>query len=207
MTKQQLQKAKPIIFDTESVRAILDGRKTVTRQVIKLPDGLSGHIVYEFGDKGKPVCLMYAGGIKTPKYQVGDILYVRETWCEVPYEYEHIPIDGGHITMPKIAYRADSKVDYTGIWRPSIHMPEEYARIFLEITGVRVERLQDMTEVDCHREGTRANFDGQVFYPEGYVFKQRWNSKIHKKDLDKYGWESNPYVFVYEFKTAEVDNA
>ena len=138
--------------------------------------------------------------------------------------------------MPKIAYRADSKVDYTGIWRPSIHMPEEYARIFLEITGVRVERLQDVTEeqaikegvpdegwfpIDkiycprCHGEGLVGSYDGRTY---GYIeidcpdcdtaikrFKNLCNSKIHKKDLDKYGWEANPFVFVYEFKRVEVE--
>ena len=245
MTKQQLQKTKPIIFDTESVRAILDGRKTAARQVIKnaspkwtfdcLCDDAAMTVIDRNGnEKPKEVDGLWATFnahdeyIEFPmikaKYQVGDVLYVRETWCEVPYEYEHIPIDGGHITMPKIAYRADSKVDYTGIWRPSIHMPKEAARIFLEITDVRVQRLQDITPADCHKEGVMNKICSECLQeidcrPQSAAddfcggfeiiidnFAGFWNSKIPKKDLDKYGWEANPFVFVYEFKRVEVEN-
>ena len=71
---------KPILFNTEMVRAILDGRKTCTRRVIKLPENMDGVPVGKSGDSNNPLGFMYPGGIKRPPYQPGDILYVRETW-------------------------------------------------------------------------------------------------------------------------------
>lgn len=196
MNREELLKnAKPILFNTEMVQAILGDRKTVTRRVIKpqpiagirksvfVPSGIEdGH--------GREIKLLY---------KVGDILYVRETFCEVPYEYEHIPIEGGHITVTKIAYKADAEVDYTGIWKPSIHMPKEAARIFLKVTDVRVERLQDITPNDIDREGTPfgltiAPYDG---------FSRLWNELNTKRG---YGWEANPWVWVIEFERVEVEN-
>ncbi len=146
---------KPILFSTEQVQAILDGRKTITRRVIKpqppveavysyiseelISKKLTEHFVTFADSTGKTL----SPQVMLP-YQPGDILWVRETFCEVPYEYNHIPIKGGYITTPKYAYKADSKRDYTGIWKPSIHMPKEAARIFLRVTDVRVERVQDI---------------------------------------------------------------
>lgn len=217
-----LERAKPILFNTEMVKAILEGRKACTRRAIKLDLGLadtdkndSSYLMIpdEYGDyhDAKDLC----------RYQLGDILYVRETFCEVPYEYEHIPIEGGHITVPKIAYKADAEVDYTGIWKPSIHMPKELARIFLKVTDVRVERLQDITAEQALKEGIRSyTKDGTVYkfapseewmswrdmpHSPTKAFELLWNSTIKKQDLDQYGWDANPWVWVIEFERVEED--
>lgn len=125
------------------------------------------------------------------KYYPGDILYVRETFCEVPYEYEHIPINGGHITLPRFAYKADSEVDCTGIWKSPVCMPREAARIFLKVKNVRVERLQEITEEDAKAEGMM--MIGMETYRDEFVeFWDHFNRK--------YSWESNPFIWVIEFE-------
>lgn len=243
---------KPILFNTEMVRAILGGRKTCTRRVIK-PQPKSG------------LCYTYAGSHKdcigkwtypnrgahkfwgeeyklpenikdeelskrwNPPYHTDDILYVRETWSE---GYE----DGTYI------YRADDKLadlptfkeSSKLIYHPSIHMPKEAARIWLKITNVRVERLQDIDEDGVWNEGfrftppclTRVSADGHtcdldgpctshIKYCDmtmGELFgRELWDKTIKKSDLDRYGWDANPYVFVIEFvkidKPEEIQNA
>ena len=135
---------KPILFNTEMVRAILDGRKTCTRRVIELPENMDGVPVGKSGDSSNPLGFMYPGGIKRPPYQPGDILYVRETWCALPVN------EAGHMRGHSIYYyRADGDLrpeGWRGKWRPSIHMPKEAARIWLKVTDVRVERLQEIDE-------------------------------------------------------------
>ena len=204
---------KPIIFSTPMVQAILDGRKTQTRRVIKpqpvKDDTFEGPYWYEptvvnkDGElgPGKPVFGISSTdgewGIKSP-YQPGDILWVRETFCEVPYEHNHVPIKGGYITIPKYAYKADSERDYTGIWKPSIHMPREAARIFLRVKTVRVERLQDITEEDAIAEGmSKTLVDGVVFISAKGNFHVFWDSLNIKRG---YGWNTNPWVWVIEFE-------
>lgn len=222
MNKEQLlEVAKQIRFNTEEVRAILDGRKTVTR--ITIPRNWFGQ---EDTDKNDPSYLYfpdkygdYHHAKDLCRHQPGDILYVRETFCEVPYEYEHIPMKNGHITVPKIAYRADSEIDYTGIWKPSIHMPKELARIFLKVTDVRVERLQEHIKDSWEYEkeglwGYSADYRDEICKNRDSLyglqqtrikhFKQLWNSTIKKKDLNLYGWNANPWVWVIEFERAEV---
>ena len=133
----------PILFNTEMVRAILDGRKSCTRRVIKHNvDAILNspyHMEHpEVEDKQiiSKLCL--------PPYQLGDILYVRETWCALPVN------EAGHMRGHSVYYY---KVDgdlrpegWRGNWHPSIHMPKEAARIWLKVTDVRVERLQEITE-------------------------------------------------------------
>lgn len=204
---------KPILFSTPMVRAILDGKKTQTRRVVKPqpPEELfEGPYWYEPGvankdgelEPGKPIYGISATdgewGIKCP-YHPGQILWVRETFCEVPYEHNHVPIKGGHITIPKYAYKADSERDYTGIWKPSIHMPREAARIFLRVTDVRVERLRDMPLLDVWAEGTpqmpgNTDPDGAVNHED---FKYLWDKLNAKRG---YGWDKNPWVWVYTFE-------
>ena len=212
MNREELLKnAKLILFNTQMVQAILEGRKTVTRRKIDRDitnfcdvdvDGTLLNYQNCDGDFINPVDIC--------RYKVGDILYVRETFCEVPYEYEHIPMENGHITVPKIAYRADSKIDYTGIWKPSIHMPKELARIFLKVTNVRVERLQDMSIQDMINEGVKASDittnRGVIEYRVVNRFEELWDSTVKKKDLDKYGFGANPWVWVIEFERVEVEN-
>ena len=193
------------------VQATLEGRKTATRRIMKPQPLFKTSRKYIFADETCPKKFEDCDNIfDVYQYQVGDILYVRETFCEVPYEYEHIPMENGHITVPKIAYRADSKIDYTGIWKPSIHMPKELARIFLKVTNVRVERLQDMSIQDMINEGVKASDittnRGVIEYRVVNRFEELWDSTVKKKDLDKYGFGANPWVWVIEFERVEVEN-
>ena len=208
---------KPILFNTEMVRAILDGRKTCTRRIAKgfIPDdALWGYTA--FTPKGYISCRgVYADGYgegfyKLP-YQPGDILYVRETW---QYLYE---LDGNEQVIEdtgKYYYAAtdtipfDTYVDENGVthdhvpWKPSIHMPKEAARIWLKVTDVRVERLQDISGEGLTKEGIdlfRSNYVRVVFDE----FKNIWNSTIKKIDLDRYGWDANPWVWAIEFERCE----
>lgn len=189
---------KPILFNTEMVRAILDGRKTCTRRIVK--DGIPDDAMWgytAFTPKGYISCRgVYADGygegfFKLP-YQPGDILYVRETW-------------GHPISLnsdKQYVFRAD-KIAESGfkndihIWHPSIHMPKKAARIWLNVTNVRVERLQDMTDDDAEAEGC---FD---YTSTALGFPDVWDSTIKKSDLDSYGWDANPWVWVIEFERCE----
>lgn len=210
---------KPILFSTPMVQAILDGRKTQTRRAIKYDfesvysaasqQGIMDKVC-QYGELPSDAIEWYAKNIAKPKYQPGDVLWVRETFCEVPYEHNHVPIKGGYITIPKYAYKADSERDYTGIWKPSIHMPREAARIFLRVKTVRVERLQDITPKDAWDEGCRIgnSFPWEEHIPElqqqcrDILFIQLWDSLNAKRG---YGWDANPWVWVIEFEREEVE--
>jgi len=183
---------KPIIFSTPMVQAILDGKKTQTRRVIKIDDAPEN---WKISIAGTSIVRTEPYDVKLPRYAAGDILWVRETFCEVPYEHNHVPIKGGHITIPKYAYKADSERDYTGIWKPSIHMPREAARIFLRVKTVRVERLQDITEEDAKAEGVICG-QGQKRWTARSAFMDLWDRINGKKNP----WESNPWVWVCEFE-------
>lgn len=200
---------KPILFNTEMVRAILDGRKSCTRRICKdandctVPDmdfydpDKRTYAVHNYADKDKlsiaertcPIC-------------PGDILYVRETWCALPVnEAGHIR---GHSTY---YYRADGDLrpsGWRGKWRPSMHMPKEAARIWLKVTDVRVERLQEITIDGIRNEGISSMAvhagDMEIALKEWELL---WNSTIKKSDLDRYGWDANPYVWVIEFERCE----
>lgn len=137
---------KPILFNTEMVRAILDGRKTVTRRLVKFKDGQNprwsgyvadGPVVY--GSHNIPA-------VKAP-LQAGDILYVRETWFKDAGRYMY----RANYSNDEKFYRNGQEV--TLRWRPSIHMPKEAARIFLRVKDVRAERLQDITVDQVAAEG------------------------------------------------------
>jgi len=197
---------KGILFSTAMVRAILDGRKKQTRRVIHLDISnwfdvckVDGAIAWEDQETGDLYPPTYRA-----RYQVGDILYVRETWTTECKMLQHV-FDG-----KQIHYCADCKEDSTGLFaqckwkkRPSIHMPKEAARIFLRITGVRVERIQQITYGDCCAEGVFKNEDlTNASYGQEATekFSKLWDS-INKKR--GYGWETNPYVFVYAFERCE----
>lgn len=188
---------KPILFNTEMVRAILDGRKTCTRRVVKLPKNMSGRPVGKSGDIG----FMYLGGIKRPPYQQGDILYVRETW-------------GHPISLnsdKQYVFRADEIAEIgfkndSHIWHPSIHMPKEAARIWLKVKDVRVELLHDITGKSVLREGINSHVHPDADYFDGNqreVFAELWDSTIKKSDIERYGWNANPWVWVIEFERCE----
>lgn len=181
---------KPILFNTEMGRAILDGRKSCTRRIIKpQPQGyfeVSEEPLYIYDTDGKQ-------GKITPPYQPGDILYVRETWKQAPngyYYYED--------------WQRNDIADVTK-WKPSIHMPKEAARIWLKVTDVRVERLQEITPQGAWKEGARCSCLHPVPDCAGNktAFVNIWNSTIKKSDLGQHGWDANPYVWVISFERCE----
>ncbi len=190
---------KPMIFSTPMVRAILDGKKTQTRRVIKpQPDGeIKANIPYEFyGTKTERIFT------DTKAYlapcSVGDILWVRETWG-VP-----ISLAGDIIYKADFVDRKAPLADGEK-WRPSIFMPREAARIFLRVKNVRVERLQEITEEDARAEGVKPirSALGQIYVQDdhsiGYrlAFEELWNEINAKRG---YGWDTNPWVWVIEFE-------
>lgn len=189
---------KPILFNTKMVRAILDGRKDATRRIVKgfIPDdAVWGYTA--FTPKGYISCRgTFADGYGEKFFKLpcesGDILYVRETWKKAPngyYYYED--------------WQKDDIADVTK-WKPSIYMPKEAARIWLKVTNVRVERLQDITSEQISREGVEVEYPHVLNGEEKrYAFSTLWNSTIKKSDLDRYGWSANPYVFVIEFERCE----
>ncbi len=191
---------KPILFNTDMVRAILDGRKSCTRRLVKTrrkdaygfyvtkkADGtFSG--IYEYDENES----MFDNPLMPP-YQPGDILYVRETWKKASngyYYYED--------------WQRNDIADITK-WKPSIHMPKEAARIWLKVTDVRVERLQEITLQGAWKEGARCS----CLYPvpdcagNKTAFIEIWNSTIKKSDIDRYGWDANPWVWVIEFERCD----
>ena len=215
---------KPILFNTDMVRASLDGRKSCTRRLVNprqlmgmLPDRCKNATPDEFLKNKRMMFKPYCGmtdaelimtAYKEP-YQPGDILYVRETWCALPVN------EAGHMRgHPIYYYRADGDLrpeGWRGKWHPCIHMPKEAARIWLEVKNVRVERLQDITEEQAQEEGAIDN-RGFIHSPDNEYdsihtarehFAEIWNSTIKKSDLDSYGWDASPWVWVIEFERCE----
>lgn len=205
---------KPILFNTDMVRAILEGRKTVTRRVVK-PQPKS-HIAYAcmgngFGKwvyPGKDAweywddeSFRLPEGISqdelkrrwTPPCHTGDILYVRETWHKDVGRYMY----KANYSENEKFYRNGKEVQIK--WGSSIHMPKEAARIFLRVKSVRVERLQAIMddppgpENQIVREGVRYGCD----------FIATWQNTIKPADRETYGWDANPWVWVIEFERCE----
>lgn len=184
---------KPILFNIEMVRAIMEGRKTVTRRMVK-PQPKGAHTVLDCDDYEQTfdmlcgnggeggVFLDWAETIKAP-YWAGDILWVRETWAKNPFRDGYI--------YPTEVPGAGQK------WKPSIHMPREAARIFLLVTCIRVERLQDCGNMQAKDEGCVSCSQ----------FSRVWDSTIKPADLHLYGWEANPWVWVIEFERISKDEA
>ena len=186
---------KPILFNTEMVRAILEGRKTVTRRPIKPQP--SGELRRMGADSCYPGCFAANGEnrVYQPPYMAGDVLYVRETWARIAVSPD------GHFFPPGVNYYKAGPIEApknTMIkWRPSIHMPREAARIFLRVTGVRVERLQEIDDAGVVAEGLEI----------GCYFDELWNRTVKPKDRYVYGWEANPWVWVIEFERISKEEA
>ena len=187
---------KPILFNTEMVRALLAGQKSVTRRPVRCRDGsgkripLPTDVVYT----GKsPMFYTWAGRepyhIESP-YQLGEVLYVRETWAKKPF-------GEGYIYPTEVAGAGQQ-------WHPSIHMPREAARIFLQVTGVRVERLQDITPEQIDAEGCKEyEYSAKSKEPlpsNPSWFRIAWDNTIKSADRATCGWEANPWVWVVEFE-------
>lgn len=208
-------KNRPILFNGEMVRALLDGHKTVTRRAIKNIDNTTRFIELEENPsviasdkhgteypkeiKGLYACFASDTDVfplvKAP-YRPGDILYVRETFFR---------FDGGGY-----AYKAESNARSEKIrqelgykWRPSIHMPKKAARIFLRVTDVRVERLQDILN-DPPGPNNQVVREGCTY---GCDFISTWENTIKPADRALYGWEANPWVWVIEFERISREDA
>lgn len=210
-----MSRVLPILFNTEMVRAILDGRKTCTRRLVKpqpkskLCYTFAGSDSDTWGYPNRTAHEIWGEEFKLPNditeeelskrwnppYHTDDILYVRETWCGLPVN------EAGHMRGHTIYYyKADGELrpkGWRGTWHPSIHMPKEASRIWLKVTDVRVERLQDMTDDDAEAEGC---FD---YTSTALGFFDVWDSTIKKSDLDRYGWNANPWVWVIKFERCE----
>ena len=217
----------PILFNAAMVRAILAGKKTCTR---RLPSNRVREEYFEYDDWANTVG---GSGIKKlsekefyeqyPPYQVGDILYVRETWerfecwnCEgdgrgnCPKEPKKSVLDK---TCGCYMYRATDEISGDAKWHPSIRMPKEATRIWLRVVDVQLERLQDITENGAKAEGAIDN-RGFIHSPENEYnrihtarahFAEIWNSTIKKSDIDRYGWKANPWVWVIEFERCDKE--
>jgi hypothetical protein len=212
-------KEHPILFAGEMVRALLDGRKTQTRRVVKPepPDewepGYYGMLqpTDEFGEPAEPdpkrdrwgVCDVYAEwGAWCPYGVPGDRLWVREAFFDTA-PYAHAPLFMGR--SERFAYRADQEFIGCHRWKPSIHMPRRTSRITLEVKAVRVERVQAITFEDALAEGVAEA--APVQYGDGYQrdtierFQTLWDT-INK--ARGYGWDANPWVWVVEFERVEA---
>jgi hypothetical protein len=179
------------------VKALLNGTKTQTRRVINpQPEFTPG--IQMYGDKwidarfAEP-SVMHETLKSQPRYGPGDLLYVRETWCE--FIADHI-IEG-----KKCAYKADAKGESEYFreqlgykWRPSIHMPKQAARLFLRVTDVRAGRLQEITNEEARAEG----MEDIPHCERGYLanFILLWDELNAKRG---YGWDLDPWVWVYTF--------
>lgn len=179
---------RPILFNGEMVRAILEGRKKVTRRVIK---GADESMYAGMCGLGPGLFDRNTGlRVKEPYYRLGDILYVRETWNGDWCDHYIYRADGG--SAKTAGYSQEPK------WKPSIHMPKEAARIWLKVTDVRAERLQDIGIEGCEKEGVWCGNNGDIF-----AFMKLWDSTIKKPDIDCYGWNANPWVWVIGFGRCE----
>jgi len=205
---------KPILFSGEMVKAILAGRKTQTRRVIKFPKGNPVDVTRFIGRDDKPNGeygfhiseRVISHHFKCPYGKIGDQLWVRETWRA----------EAGSLTdqskpYPFIYYRATDHNEIDGFtklypkWKPSIHMPRAASRINLKITDIRVERLQDISEQDAKAEGVEClpDFKPTTMYPPySTVFKKLWDSINGKPRADgvDISWGANPWVWVPEFR-------
>lgn len=212
-----MSRVLPILFNTDMVRAILTGRKTVTRRCVKYKydntemkiktDKYGARLIEiqkdiegeTFGRREDGTTWHKLRGYIEPKppYQRGDILYVRETWAEGCEEGTYI-----YKADDKLAELPEFKKTSRLIYRPSIHMPKVAARIWLKVTDVRVERLQEITNKEAKQEGVAVESDNSgIMHRLG--FAQLWDSTIKKSDLGRYGWEANPWVWVIEFEQCE----
>ncbi len=175
---------KPILFNGEMIRAILEGRKTQTRRAVKR----------ELDSRGLRYCNPATGWedwhgnpIKCPYGDSGDQLWVRETWA-VHKKYDSLSARLAYGDEEQIYYKTSPlhEGNFLGKWRPSIHMPRWASRINLLIKDVRTERLKDITEEDARAEGV-ASVE---------MFRDLWDSIYEKRG---FGWNKNPWVWVVDF--------
>ncbi len=210
---------KPMIFTTENIRGIRDGRKTMTRRVIK-PQPSEGGLEWctaadgafsawqdplllldEHSEDGGPCQRVCPYGVP------GDLLWVRETWGKEPDRRTSPSLgETTNLFEGDVFYRASHENNYPGPWKPSIHMPRTLSRLTLRVSNVRVERVQDISEEDMIAEGITDIGDGcgclerangnMAYSTTRNLFMQLWDSINAKRG---YSWESNPYVWIIEW--------
>ncbi|MBZ7566900.1 MULTISPECIES: hypothetical protein [Klebsiella] len=239
-------KERGMIFNGEMVRALLDGRKTQTRRIVKGADGavkfckewdINGEEIFVvLGEKDHTGMNPVLGAISCPLGAVGDRIWVRETWGVVSHELDEdgriqswtpdrpataiheMPFGNGYYSGHAI-YAADGDFtwgdddgyeDGRSCWKPSIHMPRAASRILLEITAVRVERLNAISGEDATAEGVPTagslltDYPGTFLTPKGdfatgkVAFQRLWESIYGDES-----WQANPWVWVIEFKLVE----
>jgi hypothetical protein len=207
---------KPMLFSTPMVQAILDGRKTMTRRIVKFPkDWVAEDNAWDWAALREYY----------PKwgcsFKIGDIIWVRETWQQHCIEVEtdvNTWAAKGFEATGQFVYRADNyelpkESIAFGKWKPSLFMPKNACRLFLEITEIKLERLQSISNTDAEKEGIEVveTIDTLKFFKRYsgenitfntanayYSFKTLWH-KIN----GVVNWESNPFVWVYTFKQVE----
>lgn len=227
-----MSRVLPILFNTEMVRVILDGRKTVTRRCVKAKskNACGFYVTFRKSDNAFMGVYDYDENERsfdnpqTPPCHKGDILYVRETWAFIPcigcngdyargyqpcYDFQAVEYDDGDsISDGCFLYKENCKTSKRITWRPSIHMPKEAARIWLKVTEVRVERLQSMVLDDFLAEGIvirpEAFNDPENAYQQAKEkFMNIWDATVKKSDREMYGWDANPWVWTIKFERCE----
>ena len=188
---------KQILFNTENVRALLEGRKTVTRRLVEPQPPSKTKTLYQ--ERGTNIWrtfgMFFWREFRAPCVP-GDILWVREAWAKS--------------MAGTFMYRADDKAIMVERWHPPIHMPREAARIFLRVTNVQPERLQDINGLHAKEEGCEGYVHINPLYgcPETvHNFKALWDSTIKPADRPTYGWDANPWVWVIEFERISKEEA
>ena len=211
---------KPILFNTDMVKAILQGRKTQTRRIVKphyhknecgynvVTNAHTGAFCYiEYYDWNERPTERYL----EPPYYPGDILWVRETWCNLPVS------PGGHTRLMRGRYYYKADVPdirpdgWRGKWKPSIHMPKEAARLFISVKKIRCEKLNDISDDDILAEGVLPSLvttgepitDSALTAGRRMAFRKLWDSTIPKEKLVFNGWAANPRVWVFEFRQTD----
>ena len=191
---------KPIIFNTEMVKAILDSRKTQTRRVFSKTQLKYFDYAQKLGEINGLDDLHennFSYILDFSKYKVDDILYVKETFALVN--------GGQYIFKADDNEKKYESVDLNIKWNSAVHLTQIEARIFLKVTNVRVERLQDITAINMDSDmGAISPIISKLIAIDDYIelqnkYKKYWNSTAK----DGYKWEDNPYVFVYEFERIE----
>lgn len=193
-----------VIFSAEEVRATLDGRKSQFRRVLTTPSE-----PYYVEEDGRLFAMDEYGEYfpieqfrRCPFGQVGDRIFVKETWLQSDQAFDY----------GRVFYRATDKDEPGDVWRSSVHMPQWASRLTLEVTGVRVQRVQDITEEDAKAEGMTCRsdlaWDDSVGYEDPYAvavarghryaFRDAWDSH-HKRP-----WARNPWVWAVTFKVVEA---
>lgn len=217
---------KAILFNTEMVRAILSGRKTTTRRIVKgnikdlnligscSSDGVNfNYVSFGYGNIKDINSVDIKEMVKAP-YLPGDILYVRETWLAhsrglntLAVKYKADDAINELVSFTKERFKKFYKFADQEKWQPSLFMPKEAARIYLKVTDVRIERLQDITEeqaksegayMPCYKVGT-----GELTSDSVTLFSIIWDNTLKKEQLEMYKWNVNPWVWVIDFEIVQ----